>query len=399
MKVNTQRTIDRTIGTIICRMLSLFYRMFKKESNSGETKKILIILLSEMGALVLANPMFQRLKEKFPGVELHVMLFEKNREVLELLGTIPAKNILIINDKSMPAFIKDTLNVLFAVRKINFDTVIDCELFSRISSILAFLSGAAVRVGFHPHTQEGLYRGNFMNRPVLYNPYYHISRQFLTLVDAIDSPTHPKAKRRMADGKLEIPAIDFEQKEIENAQKRLFNIAPGIEGKKIVLIYPGGGLLPIRAWPLDYYCRLAEELLQKGYAVCVIGLAEDKDVAKVILSHTRNESCLDLTGYTKTIRELMLIFHFSSLLVTNDGGPGHFAAMTPIPAIIFYGPETPTLYGTMDENAINLYLGLSCSPCVTAYNHRNSPCDGDNLCLKNIGPDEVLLKALNILEK
>jgi ADP-heptose:LPS heptosyltransferase len=267
MKVNTQRTIDRTIGTIICRMLSLFYRMFKKESNSGETKKILIILLSEMGALVLANPMFQRLKEKFPGVELHVMLFEKNREVLELLGTIPAKNILTINDKSMPDFIKDTLNVLFAVRKINFDTVIDCELFSRISSILAFLSGAAVRVGFHPHTQEGLYRGNFMNRPVLYNPYYHISRQFLTLVDAIDSPTHPKAKRRMADGKLEIPAIDFEQKEIENAQKRLFNIAPGIEGKKIVLIYPGGGLLPIRAWPLDYYCRLAEELLQKGYAV------------------------------------------------------------------------------------------------------------------------------------
>jgi ADP-heptose:LPS heptosyltransferase len=150
MKVNTQRTIDRTIGTIICRMLSLFYRMFKKESNSGETKKILIILLSEMGALVLANPMFQRLKEKFPGVELHVMLFEKNREVLELLGTIPAKNILIINDKSMPAFIKDTLNVLFAVRKINFDTVIDCELFSRISSILAFLSGAAVRVGPYP---------------------------------------------------------------------------------------------------------------------------------------------------------------------------------------------------------------------------------------------------------
>ena len=109
MKVNTQRTIDRTIGTIICRMLSLFYRMFKKESNSGETKKILIILLSEMGALVLANPMFQRLKEKFPGVELHVMLFEKNREVLELLGTIPAKNILTINDKSMPDFIKDTL--------------------------------------------------------------------------------------------------------------------------------------------------------------------------------------------------------------------------------------------------------------------------------------------------
>lgn len=398
MKVNTQRLIDRCIGTIICRIFSLYYRFFNKESKPVAIKKILIILLSEMGALVLAYPMFQRLKEKFPEAALHVMLFEKNREVVELLGVIPPENILKINDKSMSAFIKDMAGNLFSMRKIRFDTVIDCELFSRISSILAFLSGSALRVGFHPHTQEGLYRGNFMNRPVLYNPYHHISRQFLTLVEAIDSDTHPKAKRRVPNEALTIPPIKVGQKEIENAKKKLYASAPGVEAKKIVLIYPGGGLLPIRAWPLDYYCRLTAELLHKGYAVCIIGLADDKDVAKVILSHNRNQSCVDLTGYTKTIRELMIIFHFSSLLITNDGGPGHFAAMTPIPSIIFYGPETPTLYGPMNENAINFYLNFSCSPCVTAYNHRKSPCDGDNLCLKKINPDEVLAKALEILE-
>jgi len=398
MKVNTQRLIDRCIGTIICRVFSLYYRFFKKESKPVEIKKILIILLSEMGALVLAYPMFQRLKEKFPEAMLHVIVFEKNREVAELLGVIPSQHILTINDKSMSAFIKDTAGALFRMRKIEFDTVIDCELFSRISSILAFLSGSALRVGFHPHTQEGLYRGNFMNQPVLYNPYQHISRQFLTLVEAIDSDTHPKAKRRVSNETLTIPTIEVGQKEIETAKKKLYDSAPGIAGKKIVLIYPGGGLLPIRAWPLDYYCRLTAELLHKGYAVCIIGLADDKDVAKVILCHNRNQSCVDLTGYTKTIRELMIIFHFSSLLITNDGGPGHFAAMTPIPSIIFYGPETPTLYGTMNETAINFYLNFSCSPCVTAYNHRKSPCDGDNLCLKNIQPEKVLARAIEILE-
>ena len=398
MKVNTQRLIDRYIGTIICRIFSLYYRFIKKESKPVEIKKILIILLSEMGALVLAYPMFQRLKEKFPDAELHAMVFEKNREVAELLGVIPSENILTINDTSMAAFMKDSAGALFSMRKIKFDAVIDCELFSRISSILAFLSGSALRVGFHPHTQEGLYRGNFMNRPVLYNPYHHISRQFLTLVEAIDSDTQPKAKRRVRNERLTIPTIDIGQKEIENAKRMLYDTAPEVEGKKIVLIYPGGGLLPIRAWPLDYYCRLTAELLHKGYAVCIIGLADDKDVAKVILSRNRNQSCVDLTGYTKTIRELMIIFHFSSLLITNDGGPGHFAAMTPIPSIIFYGPETPTLYGPMNENAINFYLDFSCSPCVTAYNHRKSPCDGDNLCLKKINPDEVLAKALEILE-
>jgi ADP-heptose:LPS heptosyltransferase len=399
MKVSTQRLIDRCIGTIICRIFSLYYRFFKKGSKPVEINKILIILLSEMGALVLAYPMFQRLKEKFPDAVLHVIVFEKNREVAELLGAISPQNILTINDKSMSAFIKDTAGALFSMRKIKFDTVIDCELFSRISSILAFLSGSPLRVGFHPHTQEGLYRGNFMNRPVLYNPYHHISRQFLTLVEAIDSDTHPKAKRRVSNERLTIPTIEVGPKEIEAAQKKLVDTASGVQGKKIVLIYPGGGLLPIRAWPLDYYCRLTAEMLRKGYAVCIIGLAEDKEVANVILSHNRNPSCVDLTGYTKTIRELMILFHFSALLITNDGGPGHFAAMTPIPSIIFYGPETPTLYGSMDDTAVNFYLNFSCSPCVTAYNHRKSPCDGNNLCLKKISPDEVLAKALEILEE
>ncbi len=398
MKVDTQRWIDRYLGTAVCRLLSLFHRFFKKESKPVEIQKILVILLSEMGALVLACPMFQRLREKYPDASLHVLLFKKNREVIELTKTISPANILTIDDTSMATFIKDTAGIILTMRKIGFDVAMDCELFSRIGSILSFLSGSPIRVGFHRHTQEGLYRGSFINRPVLYNPYHHISRQFITLADAIDSDTHPKAKQGVRNGNLKIPFIRFDPKEIEDAAGSLANKAPDTAGKKIVLIYPGGGLLPIRAWPLEYYCRLAQELLRRGYAVAVIGLAEDKDIAGVIMAHTRNPACVDLTGYTGTIRELMLIFHLAALLITNDGGPGHFAAMTPIPSIVLYGPETPVLYGPLSETAENLFLDFSCSPCLTAYNHRKSPCDGNNLCLKNIRPEEVLIKAMEILE-
>jgi ADP-heptose:LPS heptosyltransferase len=95
----------------------------------------------------------------------------------------------------------------------------------------------------------------------------------------------------------------------------------------------------------------------------------------------------------------MLIFQFAALLITNDGGPGQFAAMTPIATIIFYGPETPDLYSPADEKATIFYNPLPCSPCLTAYNHRNSPCDGDNQCLKQIPSEQVLKKALEILEE
>ena len=399
MDINFQRKVDRYIGTCICRIFSLFYRKSKDEDDGFQPKKFLVILLSEMGSLVLAYPMFEQIKRRYPGAELYGLLFDKNKEILTLLDVTPSEKILTLRDTSFGAFAIDCLRLLNRVRKLKLDVVIDCELFARISSILSFLSGARIRVGFHPHTQEGLYRGSFINRPVLFNPYHHISRQFLNLVSAVDSVSTPTVKQSAGHNNLKAPVIDFAKAEIQAMQTRLYNDFKAIVGKKLVLMYPGGGILPIRAWPHNYYSQVAGELIKKGFAVGVVGLAADKDLAAAILSDCHHPACIDLTGYTRTVRELMLIFQFTELLITNDGGPGQFAALTPVPTIIFYGPETPDLYSPANDKATLFYNPLPCSPCLTAYNHRNSPCDGDNLCLKQISPQQVLAKALQILEK
>ena len=399
MNINFQRKVDRYIGAFICRLFSLFHRKSKDEDDGFQAKKFLVILLSEMGSLILAYPMFQQLKKRYPGANLYGLLLERNKEVLTLLGVTPPENILTIRDTSFHVFAIDCLRALNQIRKLKVDVVIDCELFARISSIFSFLSGAKIRVGFHPYTQEGLYRGSFINRPVLFNPYHHISRQFLTLAAAIDSVSVPKAKQPLGRTNLRAPLIDFARDEIDAMQARLQADFIAVADKRLVLIYPGGGILPIRAWPRNYYSQVAGELIKKGYAVGVVGLAEDRDLATAILSECNKPACIDLTGYTRTVSELMLIFQFAALLITNDGGPGQFAAMTPIPTIIFYGPETPDLYGPADEKVTIFYNPLPCSPCLTAYNHRNSPCDGDNLCLKQIPPEQVLKKALEILEE
>ncbi len=396
MKIAFQRKTDRIIGSFICRIFSLFSR--RDSSQTARPGKILVILLSEMGSLVLAKPMFERIKQKYPGASLYVLLFEQNKEILEIIDAVHPENILCIRNSSFFRFVKDSLSALAAIRSIGIDTVIDCELFARISSIYSFLSRAEIRVGFHPHTQEGLFRGNFINRPVLYNPYHHISRQFITLAEAVISDGMPRVKRSVSEDDVTTAHIKISAEQIAARLKRFKADFPHIAGKKLILIYPGGGLLPVRAWPLGYYCRVAQSLLQSGYSVAIIGMSGDKDMAQAILSHCQNPDCIDMTGYTKTIRELMEIFHFASLLITNDGGPGHFASMTPIPSIILYGPETPVLYGPLSRNAYNFYLPLSCSPCITAYNHRNSPCDGNNLCLKRILPEDVLAKAYQLLE-
>jgi ADP-heptose:LPS heptosyltransferase len=397
MNVHFQRKVDRFLGVPICRMLSLFSQRRSGESAGTTPHRILIILLSEMGSLILAQPMFQRIMEKFPEASIHVLLFEKNREILDLMEVIPPENILTISDKSLFQFTRDGIKALKRMRTTRFDTVIDCELFARISSIFSFFTGASIRVGFHRYTMEGLYRGDFINRPVLYNPYHSIPEQFVGLVDAIDSGAVPRNKFSVEIGKKEAPRARIGEIEILEMKKRLYNDYPEIQAKKLVLLYPSGGILPIRAWPLGYFCKLGEGLIRQGYAVGIIGLEEDKKLARVILSHCGDSSCIDLTGYTRSIRELIVLFHIAALLITNDGGPGQFAVLTPVKSILLYGPETPALYGPLGGDAHIFYRALSCSPCLTAYNHRNSPCDEDNICLKSIQPEEVLEKALSIL--
>ena len=399
MNVNIQRKIDQRLGDLICRVLSLFYRRGEKETVLKKPERILIILLSEMGSLVLAHPMFQRIRGKYPLASVYVLLFEKNREILDLLEVIQPGNIMTINDKSMLQFVGDSIGVLIKMRKLKFDAVIDCELFARISSIFSFFTGASIRVGFHRYTMEGLYRGDFINRPVLYNPYHGIPDQFIGLVDAIDSDSFPRNKFLIESGKKKAPKARIGDTEILEMKKRIYTDYYYIQGKKLVLLYPSGGILPIRAWPPVYFCNLAEGLIGQGYAIGIIGLKEDKELARMILSHCGTSSCIDLTGYTKSIRELIVLFNIASLLITNDGGPGQFAALTPIKTILFYGPETPALYGPLGDGAHIFYRAISCSPCLTAYNHRNSPCDGDNVCLKSIHPEEVLEKALSILSE
>lgn len=393
MNIKFQRAVDRLAGVPICALLSLLDRLFGRRAPAATPRRILVILLSEMGSLVLAQPMFARLREKYPQAELHVMLFAKNREILDLLDVVPKEHIITLDDRSLTSFVGDSLRAIRRTRALDFDAVIDCELFSRVSSIFSYLSRARLHVGFHRHTQEGLYRGAFINRPVMYNPYRHLTLQFLAMTAALESKSSPLAKDMPLPLPADPPHLVFGAGEREAVAARLHADFPSVADKPLVLVYPSGGILPIRAWPPASYKALCAALLADGYAIAVIGLKDDHPLGEEIVAHCASAHCINLTGWTKSVRELLALFHRAALLVTNDGGPGQFAALTPLPSIVFFGPETPVLYRSLSQNAYFFHKPLPCSPCLTAYNHRNSPCDGDNQCLKQVTPEEVLRKA------
>ena len=405
MNIDTQRWIDRWIGIPLCAAVSVLDALisqFKTPSRADAAPRaIVVILLSEMGSLVLAHDMFARLKQRYPNAELHALLFKKNREILDLMHVVDAAHIHTLDDRSLSTLLSSLWRAILALRRAHVDVAIDCELFSRISSLLSFACGASVRVGFHRHTQEGLYRGSHINRRVPYNPYHHISAQFLTLARAIDSTAVPKSKLPVMTTGKPPPHVQLDGALVQSIQTRLDQDFPEIAGRPLVLVYPGGGILPIRAWPLASYTALCEGLVTDGCAVAVIGLKDDQVLARQLVANVQAtypaSPVIDLTGYTRSISELLALFHVARLLVTNDGGPGQFAALTPIWTLMLFGPETPRLYAPLTPQCYSFFSHWPCSPCLTAYNHRSSYCDGDNQCLKVIQPIEVLTKARECL--
>jgi len=400
MKLQTQRWIDRWLGQLLCSVLSVWARFSQRGKPAvqlpREPRHILVILLSEMGSVVLAGPMFAALRQRYPSATVHVLQLKKNQEVAKLLGLAKPEHLHALDDSAGLGLLGDIWRVCMTLRRLPLDAVIDCELFSRISSLMSYLSGAPLRVGFTPHTQEGLYRGSFINKAIPYNPYQHISKQFLSLVDALEADTMPRNK---AAPIRELPqdtglSVPFSAAELQTYRQKMGADHPTLAGRQVVLMYAGGGLLPERAWPAAHYAQVARGLCQAGHAVGLIGLRDDAQLARDLKAQVNNDACVDLTGYTRSIRELLMLFHGADLLITNDGGPGHFASLTPIRTMVFFGPETGRLYGPLGPRAQVLESGIACSPCLSAYNHRETFCDGDNQCLKRLAADPVLADAL-----
>ncbi len=399
MKVKIVRFIDFWFGIPICFFLSLINALRNKirpfRLNIVTPKKLIFLEFSEIGSSILAYPAMMKAKQLYPNSELYFWIFDENKDGLLALDIIPEERIVTIRSETIILFITDIFKSIRIIRKDKIDTVIDLELFSRFSSILSFLSGAYMRAGFYKYRLEGLYRGNLHTHKVLYNPYSHISKNFISLVSSLkeNHKEAPLVKQISQDNLHLLPKADINKDERLNILNKLFPDRKSIQGKdtKIVLVrFDFSDRVPVRMWPKIYYVRLIKRLtLYKEIIVVLVGKKREK-----LPEEINNSQCINLTGRTTT-KELISLFSISKVIVGHDGGLIHLASLTDIFIIALYGPETPLLYEPLSKNKKIIYKKFSCSPCLSAYNHRNSICK-NNKCMQAIGVNEVYNGALKV---
>ena len=407
MTVGLMRKMDFWLGIPVCFFLSVargVQKFFRREALlDAAVNKVLFLELSEIGSTILAYPAMRKVKEFYPESELFFWIFSENQDAVHVLGTVPRGNVLTVRTDSLWSFFLDIFRNLKRIHREHIDVVVDMELFSRFSSILSFLTGARFRIGFGTFAQEGLYRGDLRTQDVPYNPYKHISQNYLALVYALKAPEgqQPCVKEPWpaAETALTLPVIESSP----DRQKKILDILhaenPQIDRcRKRVVIHPGiHEALPLRQWPLSSYLELAEKLsADPAVSVIYAGVAAEKANAG-LYNQLRGERAVNLIGKTR-IPDLIDLFNFADLLISHDGGMIHIAALTRIPIIAIFGPETPDLYGPLKTNKTIFYSAFSCSPCLTAYNHRVSRCNA-NLCVRAVSVQAVYQSALKFLNR
>jgi ADP-heptose:LPS heptosyltransferase len=395
MKVDTMRSVDYYIGVPLCFALTIvkkIFSLFSSRSTGPRSTNILLIEMSEMGSTILADPAMRKLKRVL-NANLYFAIFKKNTPSLELLGTIPKENIYTIDDRGFLSLASDAFMFLFWTRRNRIDAVIDMELFSRFTALLTGLSGAKKTVGFHAFFNEGLYRGDLLTHKVAYNPHLHISKNFIALANALssDKAQVPYSKTHISDDEITLPKVTVLEGAKEAIRRKIKSACPDYdEGKHRIVLFNANAseLLPIRRWPQENYISLVRMIIERypNVVILLTGGKSERPGLDAITTDVQSNRCVNFAGHT-SLSELPALYTVSVFMLSNDSGPPHFASVTNMPTFVFFGPETPKLYGPLG-NATPIYAGLACSPCVSAANHRKTACS-DNVCLQVITPEQV----------
>jgi len=145
-----------------------------------------------------------------------------------------------------------------------------------------------------------------------------------------------------------------------------------------------------KRWLPDRFAEAAERVsAQSPVQWMLFGTARDASAGAQVAA-ALGDRCVNRIGQT-TLDQLIDELHDCRLLLTNDTGTMHLAALLGIPVVAIFGSTEPRLTGPLGNGHIILRHHVECSPCFLRE------CPIDFRCMKAITVDEVADAVLSIL--
>ena len=334
-------------------------------------KKILVIGPSWVGDSVMAQPLYRRLHQRHPELELHVFA---PAWTLPLLARMPEVAQSHLNPFGHGALrLMERWKVARQLAKEGFDQVIVLPN-SLKSALIPLFAGIPLRTGFLGESRYGLLNDA---RELDEQELPMMVERFCALAED---------KKRPLSRPIPNPLLSADAGSQRQAAQRL-----GLDiGRPVVAFCPGAEYGPAKRWPARHFAELARRFDAAGYAVWLFGSGKDKEIGDEIAALSQG-SAINLCGATG-LEEAIDLIGLCQLAVCNDSGLMHVAAALDKPLVALYGSSSPDFTPPLSDKAAIVSLNLDCSPCF----ERSCPY-GHTDCLKNMQPDMVWQAAQPLL--
>jgi len=342
------------------------------------SRNIAVVLPNWIGDVVMATPAIQAIREGLcHGDRLTGIMRPYVQEVLS--GTELLDNVVLWNKKSKDKRLH-FWNVAKELKRRSFDQII---LFpnSLSSAALAWLASGRQRIGYRRY-----WRGPLLTNSLLppkekgkYTPISAVD-YYLKLTELAGFPT---MSRQCVLGTT--PADDSKSRRVWH-ELRLF-------GKRVIVFNTGGAYGQAKHWIPKYYTELALKLVEdpQNAVLLICGPNEQQTVSK-IARDAKHPAVVSMADFPPSIGLSKAVVQQSSLMITTDSGPRHFAAAFSVPTVAMFGSTDPRWAENYNPNEVFLTAGLKCSPCAK----RECPL-GHHRCMKDLLPQDVYRAAMHLL--
>ncbi len=328
--------------------------------------KALIVAPSWIGDTVMAQPLFVRLHERIPNLELHALAPRWVAPVLQRMPQIAGVVDSPFGHGQLSLKARWSLARELAAMKFDRVYVLPNSL---KSALIPFMAGIPERIGFTGESRVGLINTRHTLDKVALP---EMAERFAQLAEPVGAPL-PRP--------IPLPQL-VSTREQQAASFALLGLA---RPEKLVIFCPGAEYGPAKRWPTRHFATLARELAARGYTVWSLGSPKDAPVGDEIAAQgpARN-----LCGKTSLHQAIDLIAA-ADFVVCNDSGLMHVAAALNRPLTALYGSSSPGFTPPLSPLAKVVSLKLDCSPCFK----RECPL-GHLDCLEKLDPERVLKECL-----
>lgn len=316
--------------------------------------RLIIRLPNWIGDAVMATPLLEILKNRYPEVEIIACA---PSHILELFQGLPFFN--------KTVSIRSRSDVVSSIESLKADTGL--LLTGSFSSAYHFWKAKIPnRIGFSCHL-----RSLFLTKAIAIPHTGHDVQKYLKLLTAFSNdPISESTPLHLA--------ILPEEKEAFARRLADIGISPS---HKVLVVNPGAAYGEAKCWPKEYFKTVITHLsANPSLRIIITGNTAQKKLADELTKGTPH--VYSFAGNT-TIRELMALIERADCLLTNDSGPMHIAAALKTPLIALFGSTNPKRTAPWNVGKV-LYKEVSCSPCF------KRTCKKDFCCMTTITPNMVL---------